>query len=246
VVIGSLDGWYQATLCAGEIKRPERNLPLGMIGGTVVIGVVYLLVNLVYFRAMTLPEIAVSARIGEEAATALLGPAGGRLLAAGVLVSIFGCLSSAFLAASRLGLPMSEDAPVFRWMSRIHPRYNTPTGGIVTLGVWSMLLVLTGSYEQLFEYVVFSGIIFHVITGLALFQLRRQRPDWPRPYRVLGYPWVPGVFVVAMMGILLNTVYERPIQSLLGVGLVALGVPFFRWRRTLATPPATVVPTAPG
>jgi basic amino acid/polyamine antiporter, APA family len=245
VVLGSFDGWYQATLCAGEIKRPERNLPLGMIGGTVLIGVVYLLVNLVYFRAMPMPQIGVSTRIGEEAATALLGPTGGRLLAAGVLVSIFGCLSSAFLAASRLGLPMSEDAPACRWMSRIHPRYNTPTAGILTLGVWSMLLVLTGSYEQLFEYVVFAGIIFHVITGLALFQLRRERPDWPRAYRVVGYPWVPGVFVVAMIGILLNTVYERPIQSLLGVGLVALGVPFFRWRRTLAIPPAAVVTPAP-
>jgi len=127
VVLGSFDGWCQATLCAGEIKRPARNLPLGMIGGTVLIGVVYLLVHLVYFRAMPLPQIGVSTRIGEEAATALLGPTGGRLLAAGVLVSIFGCLSSAFLAASRLGLPMSEDAPACRWMSRIHPRYNTPT-----------------------------------------------------------------------------------------------------------------------
>ncbi len=103
-----------------------------------------------------------------------------------------------------------------------------------------MLLVLTGSYEQLFEYVVLSGIIFHVITGLALFQLRRQRPDRSRPYRVVGYPWVPGLFVVAMTGLLLNTVYERPIQSLLGVGLVTLGVPFFRWRRTLTTPRAAV------
>ena len=231
VTLGSFDGWYQATLCAGEIKRPERNLPLGMIGGTVLIGVVYLLINLVYFRAMPLSEIGVSTRIGEEATTALLGPTAGRILAAGVLISIFGCLSSAFIAASRLGLPMSEDAPSCRWMSRIHPRYRTPTGGIVTLGAWSMVLVLTGSYEQLFEYVIFAGIIFHVITGLALFQLRRQRPETLRPYRVAGYPWVPGLFVVAMAGLLLNTIYERPIQSLLGVGLVALGVPFFRWRR---------------
>jgi basic amino acid/polyamine antiporter, APA family len=230
-ILGNFDGWYQATLCAGEIERPERNLPLGMIGGTVLIGVLYLLVNLVYFRAMPLSEIGASARIGEEATTALLGPAAGRLLAAAVLVSIFGCLSSAIIAASRLGLPISEDAPAFRWMSRIHPRYHTPTAGIVTLGVWSMVLVLTGSYEQLFQYVVFAGIIFHVITGLALFQLRRQRPNTPRPYRVAGYPFVPGLFVVAMTGLVLNTVYERPLQSLLGVGLVALGVPFFRWRR---------------
>lgn len=230
-VLGNFDGWYQATLSAGEIKRPERNLPLGMIGGTVLIGVVYLLVNLVYFRALPLSEIGASARIGEEATTALLGPTAGRLLAAAVLVSVFGCLSSAIIGASRLGLPMSEDAPAFRWMARIHPRYQTPTAGIATLGLWSMVLVLTGSYEQLFQYSLFSSIIFHVITGLALFRLRRQRPNMPRPYRVVGYPWVPALFVVAMTGLVLNTLYERPLQSLLGVGLVALGVPLFRWRR---------------
>ncbi len=152
VILGNFEGWFQATLSAGEIKRPERNLPLGMIGGTTLMGVVYLLVNLVYFRAMPLAEIGASARIGEEATTALLGPTAGRLLAAAVLVSVFGCLSSAIIGASRLGLPMSEDAPAFRWMARIHPRYQTPTAGIVTLGVWSMLLVLSGSYEQLFQY----------------------------------------------------------------------------------------------
>jgi basic amino acid/polyamine antiporter, APA family len=230
-VLGIFDGWYQATLCGGEIKRPERNLPLGMVGGTVLVGVLYLLVNLVYFRALPLAQIAESSRIGEEAATALLGPTAGRLMAAAVLVSIFGCLSSAFIAGSRLGLPMAEDAPSCRWLSRVHPRYRTPTAGIVTLGLWSMLLVLTGSYEQLFEYVVFSGIIFHVITGLALFHLRRRQPDQPRPYRVAGYPWVPGLFVLAMAGLLVNTIYDRPTQSLLGLGLVALGVPVFRWRQ---------------
>ena len=234
-VLGNFDGWYQATLSAGEIKRPERNLPLGMIGGTVLIGVVYLLVNLVYFRAMPLADIAASSRIGEEATTALLGPAAGRMLAAAVLVSVFGCLSSAIVGASRLGLPMSEDAPAFRWMARIHPRYQTPTAGIITLCVWSMLLVLTGSYEQLFGYSLFASIVFHVITGLALFRLRRERPEMARPYRVIGYPWIPAIFILAMAGLVVDMVYERPLQSLFGVGLVALGVPFFRWRRT-ATP----------
>ena len=165
-VLGNFDGWYQATLSAGEIKRPERNLPLGMIGGTVLVGVVYLLLNLVYFRALPLSQIGASTRIGEEATTALLGPTAGRLLAAAVLVSVFGCLSSAIIGASRLGLPMSEDAPAFRWMSRIHPRYNTPTAGIVALAVWSMLLVLSGSYEQLFEV-------------LAVLQLHLSRDHGP-------------------------------------------------------------------
>ena len=166
-VLGNFDGWYQATLSAGEIKRPERNLPLGMIGGTVMVGVLYMLVNLVYFRALPLSALGASSRIGEEATTALLGPTAGRMLAGAVLVSVFGCLSSAIIGASRLGLPMSEDAPAFRWMARIHPRYQTPTAGIVTLGVWSMLLVLTGSYEQLFEY-------------LAVCQLHLPRDHRPR------------------------------------------------------------------
>jgi APA family basic amino acid/polyamine antiporter len=237
-VLGNFDGWYQATLSAGETRRPERNLPLGMIGGTVLVGLLYLLVNLVYFRAMPLAELGASARIGEEATTALLGPTAGRLLAAAVLVSIFGCISSSIIGASRLGLPMSQDAPAFRWLARIHPRYRTPTAGIVTLGGWSMLLVLSGSYEQLFDYSLFSSFIFHAITGLALFTLRRKQPDTPRPYRVVGYPWVPVLFLVAMTGLVLNTLRERPVQSLLGVGMVVLGVPFFRWRGRSVSSPA--------
>ena len=230
-VLGNFDGWYQATFSAGEIRHPERNLPLGMIGGTALIGLLYLLVNLVYFRAMPLGDLGASARIGEAATTALLGPTAGRLLAAAVLVSIFGCISSAIIGASRLGLPMSQDAQAFRWLAQIHPRYRTPTAGIVTLGVWSMFLVLSGSYEQLFDYSLFSSFIFHAITALALFSLRRKQPETPRPYRVVGYPWVPALFLVAMIGLVLNTLRVRPVQSLLGVGMVALGVPFFRWRR---------------
>ena len=140
-------------------------------------------------------------------------------------------MSSGIIGASRLGLPMSQDAPAFKWLARIHPSYRTPTAGIVTLGLWSMLLVLSGSYEQLFQYSLFSSLIFHALTCLALFSLRRTRPDAPRPYRVAGYPWVPALFLVAMTGLVLNTLRERPAQSLLGVGIVALGVPLFRWRQ---------------
>jgi APA family basic amino acid/polyamine antiporter len=232
-VLGNFDGWYAATFNAGEIYRPERNLPLGMIGGTAVVGLLYLLVNLVYLRAMPLAELGASARIGEEATTVLLGPTAGRLLAAAVLVSIFGCLSSLIISASRLGIPLSEDAAALRWMARIHPRYQTPVAGIVVLGAWSMLLVLSGSYEQLFDYAVFSSFIFHAITALALFRLRRTQPDAPRPYRVAWYPCVPALFLVAMTGLVFNTLRERPVESLLGIGIVALGVPLFLWRRLI-------------
>jgi APA family basic amino acid/polyamine antiporter len=184
------------------------------------IGVLYLLVNLVYFRAMPLSEIGVSARIGEEATTALLGPTAGRLLAAAVLVSVFGCLSSAIIGASRLGLPMSEDAPAFRWMARIHPRYQTPDGRDRHP---RRLVDAARPVWQLRATVSVLAVLEHHLSrdhGLALFRLRRQRPSMPRPYRVVGYPWVPALFVVAMTGLVLNTLYERPLQSLLGVGLV--------------------------
>ncbi len=236
-ILGNFDGWYQATLSAGEIRRPERNLPLGMIGGTVLVGVLYLLVNLVYFRAMPLAAIGTATKIGEEATAALLGPAAGRLLALAVLVSIFGCISSSIIGASRLGLPMAEDAPTLRWLTRIHPTYRTPTTGILTLAVWSSLLVLSGSYEQLFNYSVFASLIFHAITGFAVFRLRRTRPDEPRPYRVFGYPWVPALFTLAMLGLVLNSLRENPGASLLGVGLVVLGVPLFFWRRRSGAQP---------
>lgn len=239
-IIGSFDGWYQATFCAGDIKRPERNLPLGMIGGAALVGALYLLVSVVYLRALPIETIGASTRIGEQATTALLGPGAGSLLAGAVLVSIFGCLASATIASARLGLPMAEDAPACSWLSTIHPRYQTPSGGIVTLAIWSSVLTLSGSYEQLFSYAIFSSILFHVVTGLSLFQLRRTRPEVARPYRTWGSPLVPAVFVLAMTGLVINSFSEQPWQSLFGVGLVALGVPVFRWRPSAITQPRSL------
>ena len=230
-VLGNYDGWYQATLSAGEIRRPERNLPLGMIGGTLLVLVIYALVNWVYFRAMPLDAIARSPRIGEEATTALLGAGAGRLLAAAVLISIFGCIASSIPGASRLALPMAQDGSLPQWLARIHPRFQTPTTGIVTLGVWSSILVLSGSYEQLFDYAVLSSLLFHAATGLAIFALRRRMPDAPRPYRTFGYPWVPAAFTLAMTALVLNSLFSTPAVSLTGMVMVLLGVPVYLWMR---------------
>ncbi|MEO8452838.1 MAG: amino acid permease [Gemmatimonadota bacterium] len=232
-VLGVYDGWYQATMSGGEVRRPERNLPLGMIGGTVLIAVLYLLANLVYLRALPIADLATSPRIGENAATALLGPGAGRLMAAAVLISTLGCLSSTILPASRLGLPMAQDGLFFRQLARIHPKYRTPGASIVVLGVWSSLLTLSGTYEQLFNYSIFSIFLFHTATGIAVFALRRSQPNTPRPYRVWGYPWVPAIFALSSLGLVVNTLAERPMESVLGVGLVALGVPVYFWMRRL-------------
>ncbi len=231
MVFGSFDGWYQGTFSAGEIRRPERNLPLGMVGGTLGMLGLYLLVNWVYLRALPIEAIGASTRIGEDAVVALVGPGAGRVLAGAVLISVFGCISSSILSATRIGLPMAQDGVFFRQLAAIHPRYLTPTTNIVLLGVWSCVLALSGSYEQLFTYATFCGMLFHVFTGAAVFRLRRTQPDTPRPYRTWGYPWVPAIFVLGTLGVLLVTLFQQPVESLLGIGLAILGVPAFIWMR---------------
>jgi APA family basic amino acid/polyamine antiporter len=234
-VFGSFDGWYQATLLSGELRNPSRDLPRGMVGGTVLMLALYLLVNWVYFRAMPIADAGNASRIGEQAATSLLGAGAGRVMAGAVLISVFGSMSATLLGAARIGLPMAQDGAFFARFGRVHPRYQTPTSSIVFLAVWSSLLTLSGSYEAIFNYTTFAALVFHVGTGLAVFRLRRRRPDAVRPYRTWGYPWVPAVFVVATLGVVINTMIERPIESLIGLSFIAAGVvAFWLFRRSSA------------
>ncbi len=233
-VFGSFDGWYQAAFSAGEMRDPRRNLPRGMIAGTITMVAIYLLVNLVYLRALPVETLGGESRIGEAAATALFGPTGGRLLAAAVVISVFGCLATCLLTAARIYQPMAADGLFFASLARIHPRYRTPSASLVAQGVWGSLLALSGTYEQLLGYVVFAVFVFHALTGAAVIVLRRSRPDAERPYRVWGYPWVPLLFTGSSALFVVNTFVERPFESAAGVGLMALGLPAYWWwsRRT--------------
>ena len=226
------DGWYGLTFSAGEMKRPERDLPLGLIGGTALVTLLYVLLNLVYLRALPIETIAASPRVAEAAAAALFGPRGAQLLAAAVLVSTFGCLAATILYSSRVYPPMAEDGLFFRSLARIDPKTRVPTRSLWAQSLWAVLLTLSGTYAQLYTYTVFAAVVFHVGTGAAVFVLRRKYPDRPRPYRVWGHPWVPLAFIGASLLLVLNTVWERPVESLAGLLLLALGLPaYFYWRR---------------
>jgi len=230
-VLWSFDGWYGATTLAGEMRDPERDLPRGLLYGTLVITLLYLLVNLAYLRALPISEMAASSRIGEDAAGALFGPAGARVVAAAVLLSILGCLAATVLYPPRIYLAMAQDGVFFRSLARIHPSHHTPGACIAAQGLWSVLLTFSGSFEQLYTYVVFAMFCFHAATGTAVFVLRRTRPEQARPYRVWGYPWVPILFIATALAFVLNTLVERPVESGLGLGLVALGLPAYWWWR---------------
>jgi APA family basic amino acid/polyamine antiporter len=233
-VIWTFDGWYGFAFLAGEVRRPERNIPLGLITGTVAITVLYLLTNLVYIRALPVQSMGDTGRIGEAAAAVLFGPIGARLVSMAVVISTFGCISATVLYAARGYLPMAEDGLFFRSLSRIHPLYRTPTACLVAQGAWSVVLTFTGTYEQLYTYVVFALFLFHGLTGAAVIVLRRTRPDVPRPYRTWGYPVVPIVFVLAATALLVNTLVEKPLESVLGLLLVAAGIPAYLWWRRKA------------
>jgi basic amino acid/polyamine antiporter, APA family len=241
-VFGAYDGWYQATFVAGEIRDPERNLPRGILGGVVAMVLLYTLVNVTYLRALPLATLGASPRIGESAALALLGPTGGRLMALAVILVLLGCLSSGILTAARIYLPMAQDGVFFHVLDRIHPVHRVPTASLVAQGMWSVVLALLGTYENLLGYVVFVLFLFHAATGVALFRLRRERPGAPRPYRTWGYPWVPLLFVLTSLGFVINALVTNPRDSCIGVAIVALGAPAYWWWRRGAPRVATGLP----
>ena len=231
----TFDGWYGLTFSAGEMRQPSRNLPLGLVGGTAAVTAIYLLLNWLYLRALPVERMGEHPRIAEAAAQALFGERGGQLLTAAVLVSSLGCLAATILYAARIYLPMAQDGLFFRGLAVVDPRYLTPARCLIAQGTWSVLLTLSGKYDQLYTYVIFVATLMHVATGLAVFVLRRRQPATPRPYRVWGYPVVPALFVLASAVLVANTLRERPVESLWGLGIVALGLPaYVYWRRRSA------------
>jgi APA family basic amino acid/polyamine antiporter len=242
-VLWTYDGWYVLTFSAGEIRAPGRNLPRGLLAGSLVVTGLYLTINVVYLRALPVTEIGSSTRIAEAAAQALFGTNGARAISACVLLATFGCLATNILCCSRIYLPMAQDGLFFRSLGHVNPRTRVPSTSLLAQGLWAVLMALSGSYEQLYTCVVFAGVLFHAASGLAVFVLRRTRPEIPRPYRTWGYPWVPSLFVLACLALVWSTLVQSPRESLVGLALVASGLPVYAWwRKTSATPPASLLP----
>lgn len=231
-VFWTYEGWYFLTYAAGEVKEPHRTLPHALVAGCLALTAIYVGVNLAYLYALPMDEIRGTSRIGERAASALVGNWGATLVSGTVLVSTLGANAAALLAGPRLLFAMAEDGAFFRRAAAVHARHHTPHVAIVALAIWSSVLALSGTYEQLFTYVAFVSLLFSAAGGAAVFVLRWRLPDHPRPYRVWGYPFVPAVLVVAASMFVANTLLARPLESLAGLGLMAAGLPvFLYWRR---------------
>jgi APA family basic amino acid/polyamine antiporter len=226
-VMWAYEGWYYVPFAAGEIADARRAVPVALVAGIVALITIYVTVNLAYMFALPLAEIQGVERIAEKAFTALVGSGGARIVAATVVVSTLGCNAAAVIGMSRACYAMACDGLFFKAAAAVHPRYRTPHVAIAITCAWSALLTLTGTYEQLFTWVTFASVTFGVLGGLAIFRLRRLKPDAERPYRTWGYPVVPALFVAGLGVLVVNTVVERPAESLIGVVIVALGLPAY-------------------
>lgn len=231
-VMWTYEGWYYVAFAAGEIQRPAYTVPRALIIGTIVLTAIYVAVNVAYVTLLPVADIAGVTRIAEKAVTVSVGSIGATLVAAGVVVSTFGCNVAGVIASSRVCFAMAEDGRFFPAAARVHSTRHIPHVALLVTSGWSVLLTLTGGYEALFTYVTFASVLFGTLGGLAIFVLRRRRPEAVRPYQALGYPVVPALYVLGSLALVCNTLMERPTESIAGLVLVAVGLPFYyRWSR---------------
>ena len=239
-VLWAYEGWQYATFSAGEVRNPQRNFPRGIMVGTIALIFIYCFANLAYLAALGPQGVASSSTVAADAVGALLGPIAGKLIAATILISMFSAANSILLTTPRVYFAMARDGIFFRKLADVHPRFGTPATAVIVQALWAMGLALSGTFQQLLTYVVFSGWIFYALGAASVFVLRRTRPNAPRPFRVPGYPLTPLLFVLASAIIVLNTLVTQPRLALVGVGFVLSGAPaYVIWRR-LVRAPATV------
>lgn len=234
-MVGALwayDGWMDLTFAGSEIINPQKNIPRALVGGTMTVGVIYLLTNAVYFRVLPIEAVAAAQNVASETVRVFAGARAAAWITAAMVLSAFTTLNSSVLTGSRVPYAMARDRLFFRVADGINSRYRTPAGAIVFQAVISCLMVLTGQFEDLFSLFIFAQWIFYALAVSSVYGSRRKEPGLPRPYRTWGYPLVPGIFVAGAFALTVNLWLERPGRSTIGLLLILAGLPFYRhWTR---------------
>jgi len=226
------DSWVSLSFVAGEIKNPQRNILWSLVAGLAICIAIYTLTNVAYLHVLSVPEIAASDHVGASAAERALGPVGGTLVSAIILLSITGTLNGAFLTSPRIYFAQARDGLFFRRFGAVHPRFQTPAFSIAAQAVWSIVLLLSGTYESLADYAMFAIWVSYGLMVLGLMILRRTRPELERPYRMWGYPVTPILFLAVTVWFLVNTMITRPGPALAGLAFIVSGIPvYFFWHK---------------
>lgn len=219
-------GWHMVTYSAGETHDAERTIPRALWIGVLLVTACYIALNAAYLYVLPVDVLASSTRVAADAAERIVGPAGGGAVSALVLFSTFGALAGIVLAGPRVYYSMANDGLLFRWFGAVHARFRTPHRAIALQAVWASVLALTGTYRELFTRVVYTEWIFFALMTLGIFLLR-PKPSYQPKYRIHGYPWTPALFVASSIFIVVNQVIDDPINSAIGLGLVAVGLPVY-------------------
>lgn len=235
------DGWNNVSMVSSEVRKPQRNLPLALIGGTLAVIAIYLLANWAYFHVLTAREVAGADRAPAEMMRKIFDGPGANAVAIAAMISIFAALNGSILSGSRVPYAAARQGYFFSAVGRVSPKYHTPGVSILTLSAWASVLVLSGKYDDLFSLVIFASWILYGMTAAAVIVLRKKQPDLYRPYHTLGYPYVPVLFILGAFVLLFSTLFDRPRESFMGIGLILLGLPFyFHWkkrRQDVVSPP---------
>jgi APA family basic amino acid/polyamine antiporter len=234
-VMFAYGGWQTANFIAGEIRSPEKNLPRGLLFGVIGVVALYLSVNVVALVVLGADGLARSPAPASEVMRTVLGETGATVIALGIAISTLGFLSQGILTSPRVYYAMAEDGLFFRGVAAIHPKTRVPVRAILLQGAVAILICFTGTYEQILSYVVSDDFIFFGLAAGCLFVFRRRDGDTPCPYRVPGHPYTTIAFILVCVAIIVNTLYAYPVNSLIGIGILAAGVPvYFFWRSRFA------------
>lgn len=233
----AFDGWNNITYVAGEVKNPRRNIPLALSIGTLIVVFVYLLINLAYLYILPIDVIAKSTLVAADTASSVLGVFGGTFVSLAVLVSTFGTSNGTILVSARLYYSMAKEGLFFRGISYVHPRYHTPSNSLILQAIWTSLLVISGTFDILTDMLIFVSWFFYAMGALGVFVLRKKMPDAKRLYKVIGYPFVPAIFVAFAFVFVIFTIINdiemyragksEFINSIFGILLVLIGIPFY-------------------
>ncbi|MCK9281256.1 MAG: amino acid permease [Melioribacteraceae bacterium] len=226
------DGWNNLTFVSGEVKNAQKNVSLGLLFGTLIVIGVYVIINLAYLYVMPIEEIAKSPLVAASAAEKIFGSSGGSIVSIAVIISTFGALNGSILATARVQYAMSENKLFFKGLGKIHPKYNTPHVSLVVQGIWSSVLVLSGSFDTITDYVIFASWLFYMLGAYGVFVLRKKMGTSERYYKVWGYPYTPMIFVIFSFLFLLNSIYADTENAMMGLMLITIGLPFyFYWNK---------------